>query len=171
MTAAIDGGDADQLSRVQRARRDLVVAAVLVVMSVVLLITAQAIPDSDYEPMGPRFLADLVPGLILFLALLLALRSVLMLRRAVPDASAPTGPSQRRFVRPLIVLMLLLVYCGFLHLAVSYVLATAVFICAAAAVLAPRLHAREMLRIGIVSVAVACVINLVFEDVLSVLLP
>lgn len=171
MTATIDGANADKLSRGQRARRDLVIAAVLVVMSVVLLIKAQAIPDSDYEPMGPRFLADLVPGLILVLAVLLALRSVLMLRRAAHDATAPTGPVQRRFVRPLVVLMLLVVYGVLLHLTVPYVPATAVFICAAAAVLAPKLPAREVLRIGVAGVAVAYIINLVFEDVLSVLLP
>lgn len=177
MTTVSAGGPQDRLPPGMRARRDLGVAALLGVCMLGLLSSAGGIPDSPYEPMGPRFLAVLVPSLLLVLAALLALRSIHTLchERRLTAGAAPALQAQP-WQRPFIVLVLLAVYGVLLWFDVLYVPATACFIMASAFVLdtrqlSPGRRLRANVQVILVAWAVSFVVHKVFVDVLSVLLP
>ena len=177
MTTASTGGPQDHLPPAMRARRDLCVAAVLGVGMLGLLYSARGIPDSAYEPMGPRFLAVLVPLLLLVLSVLLALRSIHAIRHERRRPAGTVAALQPQpWQRPFVVLALLAVYGVLLWLDVPYVPATACFIMASAFALdtrqlSPGRRVRANIQVILVAWAVSFVVHKVFVDVLSVLLP
>jgi hypothetical protein len=177
MTTVSAGGSADRLTPLKRARRDLAVATVLGVSMLILLYSARTIPNSAYEPMGPRFLAVLVPSLILVLAVLLVLRSILTIRQEQRGpVVAPSALQAQPWQRPFIVLLLLALYGVLLWFEVLYVPATAFFIMTAAFILdsrqlTPGRRLRANVQVIVVAWVVAFVVHKIFVDVLSVLLP
>ncbi len=152
--------------------RDAATGLVLAVLMVVLLWQAQSIPGPQFEPLGPRFMAVVVPGLILALALALMVRG---LRAAHGDGTLRVALNlDRRIAIAAAVFAALAVYAVLLELRLgywAYVVSTAAVFTVCGALAVGRVTPRILGLGAAVGFGLAFAVAYVFTEVLYVTLP
>lgn len=151
--------------------RDMVTGGILALVSIVLLSQAMTIPGPRYEPLGLRFLAVLVPALILLLSVALTVRGYLR-GRTESQASAPFRP--QTMLRTLSIFAVLVVYAAALEARLGfafYVVTTAIFFFAASLLTARPPSLRAGLITLIIGGVLAYGIAWLFTEILYVSLP
>lgn len=160
--------------------QDRWIAIVLSLLMAGLLWNAQSMPDPKYEPLGARFLAELVPATILVLALALLARSFLRPQATVSEPSVSVSDFLTgilgRLSKTIQIFACLVVYVIALELKggiVGYLAATIVFFCVMAGLLLRGNAGTNRDRILVVAVACTLAFGIawLFHEYLNVSLP
>lgn len=154
------------------AMRDVVLGLITVLGMGFLLVDASALPAARYEPLGPRFLALVIPAAILALAaILLARGAMTMLAPPVADPGPrPETTGMIQWVTGIVVGQLLL-YAILLEAGAGYWLSTVLFVFSVGLLLSPRKCLRSVLVSAAVAVIATSVVDFVMGTFLHVILP
>lgn len=150
--------------------KDVVAGLVLAGAMVVLLLSAQGLPEPRYEPLGAIFLALAVPALTLLLSVFLLVRGALGLRRNPPAFGLSHG-SRLAGLRILSMLVLMAVWVGVMQGETTFRWATAPFIIASALALGVPLRLASLVMLLAVALVLSFGVDFVFRSYLDVILP
>lgn len=153
----------------KQLKRDLITYPVLIMLMVVLLFDARSIPDSIFEPVGGRFLAQFIPALIILLSVVGLVRNRMSGRDARGASIGDLSTTLQLFGLLFLYALGLTVGGGLF----GFTLVSAVFVLAMAWVLyqGSRPTPSEVVWISALAVGLPLGIGLVFTRLLFVNLP
>ncbi|MEO7242553.1 MAG: tripartite tricarboxylate transporter TctB family protein [Variovorax sp.] len=151
--------------------KDLFAGLFLAALMAVFLFQAAALPPPRYEPLGAAFLAKLVPGLALMLALLVAVRGA---RRMVRGNAGPTDASTdkgRTAVRTLAMLACIAAWGAAMQAGLSFRISAFAFVVASALVLGIGRRLSNAAVLLLVALVFSFGVDWLFRSYLDVILP
>lgn len=150
---------------------DLLVSVFYLVLGVVMLIMAKALPKSKVMAIGPDFMPTVVAILILVLAGILLLQTVNRLRRGgAVDAAAEKDTSD--YKRVLASLVLATVYVNILK-PVGFLISTFVYLGLQIPVLAPddKRSKKDIIKYTVISLVFTVIVYVLFRYGFKIILP
>lgn len=150
--------------------KDLLTGLVLAALMVVLLVSAQQLPPSRYEPLGAAFLAKAVPVATLLLSLYLIVRGAIVMRR-VPWAMAVSPAGRVTTLRIAAMLVLMAAWVALMQGSATFRWSTLLFLLTSALVLGVPRRVPSLFLLLAVALVVAFGMDFVFRSYLDVILP
>ena len=98
--------------------RNIITGIVVITFAVFFYVQSYSINDTGFDPLGPRFLPQLVLGAMLFLGVIVTATGILEYRlraQVTPEGKTNAGAPQQRYMSSIAIIVLLALYIGLLN--------------------------------------------------------
>jgi hypothetical protein len=150
---------------------DLIVSIFYIVLSIVLLVLARALPKSKVMSIGPDFMPTVVGILMLLLAVILLVQSINKLRKGGVDGEV-LEPDTSDYKRVLASLLLATVYVNILK-PVGFLISTFAYLVLQIPVLAPddKRSKKDLITYFVISLVFTVIVYVLFRYGFKIILP
>lgn len=147
----------------------------VITVGIIVLVASQNIRRMTGVSIGSDFFPKISAGMLLFLGVIILLKAFMEKGIKVQSAKKSEQDQEEEVIveidrrAPLISIMLLAVYIGFLE-NIGFLIMTILYLFSQITLLAPK-HKRKYLKFGVISIVVTVIVYLAFVKGLSVMLP